>query len=88
MNNKNGSYIFLRSTKLILILPLLMLSLSGCFWSEEEVKRESITKGLSPKAFFNEAKESYQIMQLIKPSNYLNSYRLLTPVLNTPYNLN
>jgi len=40
MNNKNGSYIFLRSTKLILILPLLMLSLSGCFWSEEEVKRE------------------------------------------------
>lgn len=34
-----------------------MLSLSGCFWSEEEVKREPITKGLAPKAFFNEAKQ-------------------------------
>jgi len=57
MNNKNSSYIFLRSVKLILILPLLTLSLSGCFWSEEEVTRESITKGLSPKAFFDEAKQ-------------------------------
>ena len=57
MNNKNSSYIFLRSVKLILILPLLTLSLSGCFFEEEEIKRESITKGLSPKALFDEAKE-------------------------------
>ena len=57
MNNKNGLHIFLHSAKLILILPLLILSLSGCFWPEEEVKREPITKGLSPKALFNEAKQ-------------------------------
>ncbi|HAP45207.1 MAG TPA: outer membrane protein assembly factor BamD, partial [Gammaproteobacteria bacterium] len=37
--------------KLVLILPLLTLSLSGCFW-EEETERESITKGWSPKTFF------------------------------------
>lgn len=42
--------------KLILILPLLTLFLGGCFW-EEEKKRESITKGWSPKTFFNQAKE-------------------------------
>ena len=42
--------------KIILILPLLTLLLSGCFW-ENEVKRESITKGWSPKTFFTQAKE-------------------------------
>ncbi len=44
------------AVKLILILPLLTLLLSGCFW-EEETKRESITKGWSPKTFFEQAKE-------------------------------
>jgi outer membrane protein assembly factor BamD len=43
--------------KLILILPLLTLLLSGCFW-EEETKRESITKGWSPKTFFEQAKDN------------------------------
>jgi outer membrane protein assembly factor BamD len=41
--------------KLIVILSFLTLSLSGCFWGEE--KRESITKGWSPKTFFKQAKE-------------------------------
>ncbi len=45
-----------RTVKLILILPLLTLLLSGCLW-EEETKRESITKGWPPKTFFNEAKQ-------------------------------
>ncbi len=45
-----------RTIKLILMLPLLTLLLSGCFW-EEETKRESITKGWSPKTFFEQAKE-------------------------------
>lgn len=45
-----------RTVKLILMLPLLTLLLSGCFW-EEETKRESITKGWSPKTFFEQAKE-------------------------------
>lgn len=40
--------------KLITALSLI-LSLSGCFWGGE--KRESITKGWSPKTFFNQAKE-------------------------------
>ena len=43
-------------SKLILILPLLTLLLSGCFGGEE-TKRESITKGWSPKTFFELAKE-------------------------------
>lgn len=42
--------------KLILILPILSLFLGGCWW-EEEKKRESITKGWSPKTFFEKAKE-------------------------------
>ncbi|HIB30830.1 MAG TPA: outer membrane protein assembly factor BamD, partial [Candidatus Thioglobus sp.] len=42
--------------KLILILPILTLFLGGCFW-EDEKKRESITKGWSPKTFFAQAKE-------------------------------
>ncbi|MDC9714482.1 MAG: outer membrane protein assembly factor BamD [Gammaproteobacteria bacterium] len=42
--------------KLITLLPLLTLLLNGCFDNEE--KRESITKGWSPKTFFNQAKDS------------------------------
>lgn len=42
------------SIKLLLILPVLTLLLSGCFGGEE--KRESITKGWSPKFFFETAK--------------------------------
>lgn len=45
-----------RTAKLILMLPLLTLLLSGCFW-EEETKIESITKGWSPKTFFEQAKD-------------------------------
>ena len=45
-----------RTVKLMLMLPLLTLLLSGCFW-EVETKRESITKGWSPKTFFEQAKE-------------------------------
>ncbi|RUA04336.1 MAG: outer membrane protein assembly factor BamD [Gammaproteobacteria bacterium] len=41
--------------KLIATLLLLALSLNGCLWEDE--KRESITKGWSPKTFFNQAKE-------------------------------
>lgn len=41
--------------KIILILLGSNLLLSGCFWSEE--KAESITKGWSPKTFFEQAKE-------------------------------
>lgn len=41
--------------KLIVSLSFLALSLSGCWWDDE--KRESITKGWSPKTFFNQAKE-------------------------------
>ena len=51
--------------KLVLILPLLTLSLSGCFW-EEETKRESITKGWSPKTFFEQAKEQISVGALDK----------------------
>ncbi|CAB5496869.1 Outer membrane beta-barrel assembly protein BamD [uncultured Gammaproteobacteria bacterium] len=43
--------------KLTIILLLSTLSLSGCFWSDKE-KRESITKGWSPKTFFQQAKNS------------------------------
>jgi outer membrane protein assembly factor BamD len=53
------------TVKLILILPLLTLLLSGCFW-EEETKRESITKGWSPKTFFEEAKEKISAGSLDK----------------------
>ncbi|QKQ24014.1 outer membrane protein assembly factor BamD [Candidatus Ruthia endofausta] len=42
--------------KLFIILPFLTLLLNGCFW-QEEAKRESITKGWSPKTFFAQAKE-------------------------------
>ncbi len=42
--------------KLVLLIPALTLLLSGCWW-EEEKKRESITKGWSPKTFFEQAKE-------------------------------
>ncbi len=42
--------------KLFIILPFLTLLLNSCFW-QEEVKRESITKGWSPKTFFAQAKE-------------------------------
>ncbi len=38
---------------------MLALALNGCFWDEE--KRESITKGWSPKTFFEEAKKSDSI---------------------------
>jgi len=41
--------------KLITATSLLTLSLSGCLWDDE--KRESITKGWSPKTFFLQAKE-------------------------------
>ncbi|WXT99819.1 MAG: Outer membrane protein assembly factor BamD [Catillopecten margaritatus gill symbiont] len=41
--------------KLIVSLSFLSLSLSGCWWNDE--KRESITKGWSPKTFFKQAKE-------------------------------
>jgi len=51
--------------KLILILPLLSLLLSGCFW-EEETKRESITKGWSPKTFFEQAKENTAVGSMDK----------------------
>jgi outer membrane protein assembly factor BamD len=43
--------------KIFIILPFLTLLLNGCFWQEEEIKRESITKGWSPKTFFAQAKE-------------------------------
>jgi outer membrane protein assembly factor BamD len=43
--------------KLTVTLSLLTLSLSGCFLSNE-TKRESITKGWSPKTFFQQAKNS------------------------------
>ena len=39
--------------------------MSGCFW-EEETKRESITKGWSPKTFFEEAKEQISAGSLDK----------------------
>jgi len=42
--------------KIVLLIPVLTLLLSGCFW-EEEKKRESITKGWSPKTFFTQAKD-------------------------------
>ncbi len=45
--------------KLSITLPMLALALNGCFWDEE--KRESITKGWSPKTFFEEAKKSDSI---------------------------
>ena len=51
--------------KLILILPLLTLLLSGCFW-EEETKRESITKGWSPKTFFEQAKKNTRVGSMDK----------------------
>ena len=54
-----------RTVKLILMLPLLTLLLSGCFW-EEETKRESITKGWSPKTFFEQAKEQISAGSLDK----------------------
>jgi outer membrane protein assembly factor BamD len=54
-----------RTVKLILMLPLLTLLLSGCFW-EEETKRESITKGWSPKTFFEQAKEQVSAGSLDK----------------------
>ena len=45
-----------RFAQFALLVPLLLLFLSGCFW-EEEKKRESITKGWSPKTFFEQAQE-------------------------------
>ena len=45
-----------RFAQFALVVPLLTLFLSGCFW-EEEKKRESITKGWSPKTFFEQAQE-------------------------------
>lgn len=38
----------------LLLLPILLLS--GCFWNTD-TKRESITKGWSPKTFFEQAKD-------------------------------
>jgi len=41
----------------LLISLLLILSINACFFSETEQKKESITKGWSPKTFFNQAKD-------------------------------
>lgn len=41
--------------KLIITLSILAFSLNSCWW--EDKKRESITKGWSPKTFFKQAKE-------------------------------
>lgn len=45
------------SIKLIVTLPLFALLLNGCFFGDDNQKRESITKGWSPKTFFEQAKE-------------------------------
>lgn len=51
-------------TKLTVTLSILTLLLNGCFWDEE--KRESITKGWSPKVFFEQAKESNSTEESVK----------------------
>ncbi|SMM99118.1 Competence lipoprotein comL precursor [uncultured Candidatus Thioglobus sp.] len=45
-----------KSIKLIVTLPLFALLLNGCFFDDDN-QRESITKGWSPKTFFDQAKE-------------------------------
>lgn len=51
-NHQNNALLDKNITKLILTLSLL---LGGCF-GKEETKREAITKGWSPKTFFEQAK--------------------------------
>lgn len=50
---------------LALILSLSVLLLNGCFWETKE-KREAITKGWSPKTFFEQAQDTDSVEQKIE----------------------
>ena len=68
MKNTNSMYAFLPTKniiKLALILSLFSLSLGGCFWGDDQ-ERGSITRGWSPKTFFEQAQDAGSVEQKIK----------------------